>query len=168
MRSRGREPYGYTCCGPDYLIDADGVKTYYDYDALKQQIGTRTVVDIANGIERIVESTNILDGFGQILASMRVGTDGSVITQAQYAYDVLGRASRQTNALGGVTSVTNILDTAGGQSITTNTYPDLGTRIEFWSRDGRLLKVIGTAVHPMRYIYDTEQDGVPGPWREYI
>jgi len=51
------------------------------------------------------------------------------------------------------------------QRTATTTYPDGTTRSQAYYRDGQLAKVVGTAVHPVRYEYGTEQDG--GVWRLY-
>src|SRR5207249_9295235 len=37
-------------------------------------------------------------------------------------------------------------------------YPDLSTRVATYARDGSLLKVSGTAVHPVRYDFGVESD----------
>src|SRR5712691_13144399 len=71
-----------------------------------------------------------------------------------------------TNALGGVTAITNAI--VSNRLCVTNTYPDGGTRVETYYRDGRMEKVFGTAVqNPTHYTYAIEQDGTNGPWREF-
>jgi len=153
--------YRYSdCCGLDYVIDPDGVQTYYEYDpVMKRQIGTRQVT-AAGGIP-LIEVTNRLDSLGRALATMRVGRAGTnafVITERECLYDVLGQIIAETNALRGATLRSNFVSSAG-QRIWTNTYPDGGTRVEIYNRDGRLAEVLGTAVHPVRYLYGAEQDG---------
>jgi hypothetical protein len=60
------------------------------------------------------------------------------------AYDLAGRITRSTNALGGVTIYTNLFD-GSGQLMTTNTAPDGGTTTNYHYMDGSLQKTIGTA-----------------------
>ncbi len=153
------------CCGLDYMIDPDGVKTYYVQDPLlKWQLGTRRVVEVVQSTERVIETTNKLDAVGAVLATMRVGTNGTVITTAQFQYDVLGRVTRQTNALGGVTTNLYAIASSRLQEITLN--PDGGTRTNTYYRDGRLESVTGTAVQGVRYVHNVEQDD-SSIWREY-
>jgi len=145
------------CCGMDHVSDPDGVTTYYEYDSLmKWQFGSRQVTT-AGGVP-LIELTNRLDGLGRVLARLRAGTNGTVITQAQVQYDLLGQVVAETNALNGATAHTNFVSSLG-QRIWTNTYPDGGTRVEMYNRDGQLAEVLGTAAQPVRYTYDVEADG---------
>jgi len=147
------------CCGLDYVVDGEGIKTYYEYDnVMKRQIGTRQVVSVVGSQERVIETTNRLDGLGRVLATMRVGTNGNVITQAQFQYDLLGQTIAQTNAFGGPTTYTSLIGSSG-QTITTNVFPDGGTRVDIYNRDGQLAEVLGTAVQQEGYVNDTELDG---------
>jgi RHS repeat-associated protein len=156
--------FRYDCCGLLSVVDPAGVTTYYERELQRNRdIGTKTVVGFSGQNEQVVEVTNKLDALGRVIWKNRVGTDGNVITQEQYLYDILGRVMRHTNALGGITTYSNVFDGVSYQSITTNVYPDMGTRIEFRSPDGQLLRVSGTTAFPVQYIYDVEQDG--GPWR---
>lgn len=145
----------YSCCGIESTTDRDGTATYYWTDALKRQTATTR-----NG----VTMTNFLDAAGRVLATVRIGSDASRITNSLTAYDVAGRMTRATNALGGVTVYTNLFD-GSGQLVMTNTAPDGGTRIEIYYQDGSLQKVLGTAAFPVRYEYGVEQDG--GVYRAY-
>ena len=52
-----------------------------------------------------------------------------------------------------------------GYHVRTTTYPNSGTRIEKYNRDGSLSHISGTAVNPMRYEYGVEQE--QGVWRVY-
>ena len=152
--------YQYACCGISSKTDADGVVSIYDYDSLRRQVAQTTIWGGSVG----VKETNILDAVGQILSHQRIGTDGSVITLRQYGYDVLGRTSFETNALGGFIVHTNLM--AGNQLCRTNTNPDGGTSIEVYFADGRPQIVCGTAVAPMQYSYGVENDS-DGSAREY-
>jgi len=152
------------CCGLNYAIDADGAKTYTIRDSVsKRQLGTKNLIEVVGGIERFIQTTNKFDPVGAVLETMRVGTNGSVITLGKYGYDVLGRVIRSTNALGGIT--TNLFAVVGNQlqEITLNS--DGGTRTNQYYRDGRLEKITGTAVHGIKYLYGIIQEG--GQWRNY-
>jgi YD repeat-containing protein len=63
----------------------------------------------------------------------------------------------QTNALNGVT--TFFVAIQSSRLVRTTTYPDLGTRVETFYRDGSLERLTGNAVHPVRYDYGVESDG---------
>src|ERR1035438_5631963 len=142
------------------MTDPDGVTIQYQYDALKR----RSATSVFYGGTANITTTNTLDALGRIVASQRIGTDGTRVTLALSQFDLLGNLVRQTNALGGATTITNVL--VDGQRYITNTYPNGGTRIEAYYRDGRLQSVTGSAVHGVQYTYDVEQDPNTGYWRE--
>ncbi len=146
----------YACCGLDTSVSPDGVTTQYEYDGLRRVIATRQV-------ELGITVSNTLDALGRTMVKTRYGSDGTPMVLAQYAYDVLGRLTSETNALGGVTTYSET--TISNKLQKTTTSPDGGTRVETYYRDGRLEKVTGTAVQPVRYDYGVEQDG--GYDREY-
>ena len=135
--------------------------TLYDHDVLKRQVASQTLYGSVYG----PKTTNILDAAGRVLEQRRIGSDSTVVTLAKSSFDILGRLTRQTNALTGVTSITNVI--VNSRRCVTNTYPDGGTRIETYYRDGRLESVSGTAVSPVTCYYGVEQDGGTGPWLEY-
>ena len=139
----------YGCCGLDSTTDRDFVTTTYAYDLLKRQISSTR-----NGIT----SSNILDAAGNVLASIRAGSNGPPIITRQAAYDTAGQLTSETNALGGGTVYSQTTD-ASGQTVKTITYPDNGTRIETYYQDGSLFKVTGTAAFPVQYEYGVESDG---------
>jgi YD repeat-containing protein len=145
----------YACCGPDNTTDRDGTVTQYWYDALGRQIATTRLN---------ITTTNLLDAAGNVLATWRIGTDLSVVTKSQTAYDLAGRVTSETNALGGVTTYVESTD-GNGHLVRTTTAPDGGTRIETYFKDGQLKEISGTAANPIRYDYGLEQDG--GVWRAY-
>src|ERR1044071_6617040 len=154
--------YTYACCGLDSVTDPDGMTTQYDYDSLKRQVASTRLYGGGTGIK----TTNMLDETGKVVVTKRQGTDATWITQNQTQYDLLGRPVRITNALGGVTTITNVI--LSTRQCITNTYPDGGTRIELYYRDGRIEQVFGSAVsHPTHYSYGIEQDGTNGPWRVF-
>ena len=144
-----QEVLNFGCCGLESMVDRQGVTTIYIYDPLKRQIGT-----LRNG----VTTTNLLDAAGNVLATFRVGSDGTVITNSRAVFDVAGRVTFETNAFGGPTSFTETND-GSGQTFKTTVYPDGGTRVETFFQDGSLQRVTGTAVFPVRYEYGIENDG---------
>jgi RHS repeat-associated protein len=143
--------YQYACCGLESTTDPDGVLTAYAYDSMKRPY--KTTVFRGSSYIQIVKT---FDGLGRVVGTTIIGTNGSAITVDGYQYDALGRVLRQTNALGGATTVA--YGVMNSQVCITNTYPDGGTRIEIYQRDGRLQSVIGTAVSPVGYQYGLEQD----------
>src|SRR5258708_21951408 len=139
----------------DSETDRDGVTTSYTYDGLGQKTtSTRLSITTSYGY----------DANHRLTQQTRTGTDSSVVTLQQISYDLAGRITSQTNALGGVTSYsysTNV----NGQPVTSITNADGGTRIETYLADGNLDKITGAAVQPLRYDYGVEQDGTP--WRAF-
>jgi hypothetical protein len=85
--------YEFACCGLSSVTDVDGVVTMYSYDNLGRQTG-KTVLRGTSA----VTYTNVVDGLGRTLVSLRIGSDGSVITNSQYQYDSQGRVIAETNA----------------------------------------------------------------------
>lgn len=136
----------YGCCGIDSTTDRDGVQTTYLYDGLKRQDGY---------IQHLITIRNTLDPEGRILVTKRTGTDSSQIVTYQAKYDLAGRLSSETNALLGRTTIAESFN-GSGQLLKTFTYPDGGTRIERYHKDGSLAEVSGTAAYPMRYEYGVE------------
>jgi RHS repeat-associated protein len=141
----------YDCCGVEMTVDRDGVPTYYTYDAARRQVAS-THLDIT--------TTNILDAAGNVLKSLRIGSDSSVVTLSQSKYDLAGRLVAETNALQGVTTYSETTNSLGGL-VRTTTYPDGGTRIEEYYLDQSLKSVTGTAVPPVRYEYGIDYSIYP-------
>ena len=130
----------------DSTIDRDGVTAQYWYDPMKRRTATTRLG---------ITLTNVLDAAGRVLATVRVGSDASPITQSRFQYDLAGTLIAQTNALGGRTGVAETTNSSGGL-VRTTTYPDTGTRVETYYRDGTLQSVTGTAVHGVRYQYGVD------------
>ena len=139
----------YDCCNLQSSTAPDGTVTSYGYDALKRQYLTTV-----NGIT----TSNIYNANGDILGTVRYGTDGSAITNSLSSYNDGGQLISSTDGLGNATTYSNYFD-GSGQLIKVTTYPDTTTRIETYAIDGSLLKVTGTAVLPVRYAYGVETDG---------
>lgn len=140
------------CCGPTVETNREGTVITYYRDPLNRQAAIKR-----GGIT----TTNVMDASGRVLRTIRIGTDSSQITQFSRAYDELGNQTASTNALGQVTTHSEII--TNYQRVLTTIYPDGGTKIETLYRDGRLASIKGTAVHPVRYEYGTEQED--GIWR---
>ena len=134
----------FSCCGIDTVTDRDGVTTSFGYDAMKRQTSTTRLN---------VTTATLLDAAGRGLKTTRTGSDASQMVLSQAGYDTHGRLTAETNALGGITIYTQTNDPASGGLTRTTTYPDGGTRIERYYRDGTLKQVAGTAVHGVRYEY---------------
>ena len=143
------ESWSYACCGLDTATDRDGVTTQYIYDAARRKIGSTRLS---------ITTTNLLDAAGNVLKTVRVGTDGTTNQMRSASYDLNGSVLTETNALGGVTSYTQVTNSAG-ETVITNIYPDGGTSITTYYQDGTALKVSGTAVNPTSYIYGAQSDG---------
>jgi len=141
------------CCGTTSETNREGALIEYFRDDLQRVVATKTLG---------ITTSNILDAAGRTVAVVRKGTDNSLITLKSARYDLAGRVTFETNALGGVTAFTEGF--VSGQPVKTNTYPDGGVRIETYFIDGQLEKVTGSAAHPVRYTHGIESDSV---WRAY-
>jgi len=140
----------YDCCGVASTTDRDGVVTTYAYDAMKRLIAATRLG---------VTSSKVLDAYGHVLQEIRTGTNGVAIVTSQSQYDLAGRLVAQTNALLGVTTISESSDSTTGALIRTTTNPDGGTRVEAHYLDGSVKQVTGTAVHPEQYVSGWDTDG---------
>jgi YD repeat-containing protein len=137
------------CCGPESTRDRDGTLTTYAYDELR-----RLLAESRHGIMTLYAR----DAAGRVLSRARIGTDASPMVLERNVYDLAGNLVRQTNAVGQVTTFSESFDSEG-RVVRTTTYPDQGTRIETYCKDGRLWSLTGSAVHPVRYEYGVESEG---------
>jgi RHS repeat-associated protein len=144
----------YGCCGPVTRTNREGTVMYHYRDAMNRESATK---------QNSITQTNVLDSDHRPLNRIRIGSDGTRITNATYTYNTAGRPVTTKDALGNVTSFSEAL--VNGHLFRTNTYPDGSTRIESFCSDGQVAQVTGTAVHPVRYDYGAEQDG--GVWRAF-
>jgi YD repeat-containing protein len=131
----------YNCCGVTSRTDRDGTVTTYIYDALQ-----RDLTSTRDGIT----TSNVWDAAGNLLATYRIGTNGSVILVTAADFNTAGRLLATTNALDQVTLYAESID-ASGVTTRTTTNPNTSTRIEATARDGTLLTMTGTSVLPVRY-----------------
>src|SRR5207249_3467119 len=97
-----------------------------------------------------VTVSNVYDAYGNILRTVRYGSNGNAITQNISTYDDSGRLTSSRDALANTNFFSEILDSSG-QLVKTTTFPNASTRIETQSRDGSLAKLSGTAVRGIRY-----------------
>jgi RHS repeat-associated protein len=132
----------YSCCGVESTTDRDGVTTSYGYDAMKRPVSVTRL-----GITTWTQ----YDAMGHVLKTWRTGTDNSTVVLSQLGYDTAGRLVAETNALGGVTQYSETVDPSTMGRVRTTIYPDGGTRIENYYRDGKLKSVTGAASHGTRY-----------------
>ena len=139
----------YDCCGVESTVDRDGVTTTHIHDALHREVGA-----LRNG----VMVTNLLDAAGNVLATVRVGSDGTTNLLRRASYDTAGRLLYETNALGGVTSYAQTFD-GSGQTVLTTTFPDNGQRVETRYQDGSVKSVTGSAAFPVYYDYGAYSNG---------
>ena len=138
------------CCGIETTTDRDGVLTQYKYDAAKRQTAQTTLG---------ITFTNVLDAAGRVLQRLRIGSNGPPVTLSQFQYSPAGQLLKETNALNGVTTYSETTEAQTGERSRTTTYPDGGTRIETYYREGALKSLTGTAVQPLRYEYGFEDSG---------
>ncbi|MGB0581440.1 MAG: RHS repeat-associated core domain-containing protein, partial [Limisphaerales bacterium] len=139
----------YICCGIESFTGKDGLTTTYGWDDLK-----RVTSITRQGITQI----RGFDAANRQLQTTRQGTDGSQILQNTSGFDVLGRLTASTNAVGDFITYAYGFD-ANGRPQTTITHPDLSTRISTSHLDGSLQSVTGTAVHGVRHEYGVNGTG---------
>jgi len=140
----------YNCCGLESQTDREGVTTSYLYDDLH-----RVISKTRAGITML----NTYDAEGRILSTIRKGTDNTEIHLSTLTYDVAGRQTSATDALQHTTLFSENLD-FNGHLLKTTTFPNSGTSIKLFSRDGALLSINGTGVHPLKFEYGVEGDGL--------
>jgi YD repeat-containing protein len=150
----------FGCCGVESVTDRHDLTTSYGYDSLRRKIS-----ETRNNITTLYT----YDGAAKIVMTTRQGTDASQVVLNKSLYDMAGRLIAETNALGVIT--TNIYSFDGqGQAVKTTKFalgtPDESTRIETYAKDGRLVKVTGAGVNPVRYDYGVEQE--TGVYRKFV
>ena len=138
----------YDCCGLETFTDRDGVVTQYGYDAINRHTTTARL-----GITTV----KTLDAAGNVKQLTRTGTDNSQIIVRKATFDLAGRQLTEENALTGTTAYGESIN-GSGQLIRTVTYPDTGTTIETFYKDGRVQSRTGTAEHPARFVHSVVTD----------
>ena len=139
----------FACCGPDNATDREGVTTQFWYDALKRVVATTRLN---------ITVSNILDVAGRTLATIRIGTDGTRITNELTSYNTAGLLTYQTNGLGGFTKYSQRIINGVFLEKTSIT-PNGGTITNLFLPSGAISNVAGTGTFPVRYEYGVETDG---------
>jgi RHS repeat-associated protein len=148
----------YACCGLESETDEDGVVTSHLYDLLGRWQGSSRL-----GITTL----DTLDAAGRMLVrTLSAQVNGQTVSRVleEATYDDSGRTLTRKNEFGGVTTTADTL--VSGHRLVTVTDPALGTTVEEYWGDGRLLKVTGTAARPLRKEYGVESVG--GKMREFV
>ena len=143
------ETTSYGCCHIEATKDRQGVTTSY---TKTRNSSMRSRLGITDGVQTVGREKRVF----------RVGTDGVEAPVGTKFYDLAGRIVKETDAMGRVTAKTYATNKHGRQVITT-TNPDGGIRIEETYPDGKIERVTGTAVYPVRYEYGIASpgDGLP-------
>ena len=141
----------WICTGPVFEVDTDGIRTDYNYDALKRC--TSKVRHSPNGD---ITTSYTYDAEGRVLSTTVSGGSGDnfVSETTSQTYDLEGRIATQTDGRGLVTSFSYSADNL----TTTETRPNGGTVITTRNLDGTTASVTGTAVTPVFYSYYLEEE----------
>lgn len=135
------EEFHYACCGLEYTIDREGIRTDYHYNGFKELEGTSRAGIRTKQYEEFVAGklNRVTTRIGSVNA-----TPPQEIEQRREIVDLAGRTlSVREFDLRTTLYSEEFLPT--GETVRTTTNPDLGTRIETFSRDGELSEVAGTA-----------------------
>ena len=150
------------CCGVEATVDAAGVRTEYDHDALGRVHVQRR---IGAGGQPTVTTTFDYDKVGsqagcrlETTTTTADGGSSSLVTSREI--DGLGRVRSETDAAGLVTTYDYRPDANGPRRVTV-TRPDGGTEEAVYYVDGRTKSVAGSGVIGRTYDYgvDVNQDG---------
>ncbi len=133
----------YSCCGEQSVTNREGTVTVYARDALKRIISTETAGII---------TSNMWDAAGNLLATIRRGTDSTLITNFQATYDTAGRMLTSKDGLNNTTSYSETI----APIVRTTTYPNATTRIESHALDGNMVRLSGTAARGIRFTNNIE------------
>ena len=134
----------YACCGLAVSTNREGSATTNRYDLMQRRVGSTF-----NGIT----TSNILDAAGRTVATLRIGTNSTVIQTRGNGYSDNGELVVSTNALGKITSYYHFFD-ADGYWVEATVNPDGGTITNRYFRDGQLYQVLGSAAVPTTHSYN--------------
>ena len=143
------EERAYACCGLEYMVDREGVRTDYGYDAFRR---------LEHETRAGITTHYTYDDVGRRLTALREGSDGTTVPMESNRYDLTGRLLSTTAPGGRTTTFDESID-AAGQTMRTSTGPDQSTRIETFALDGSLLAIGGTGAAPVKYEYGADADG---------
>lgn len=138
----------FGCCGPITVTNRDGVVATFEKDALMRTTSTKV---------RGITLTNSADASGRVYEEVRISSSGEAISQIRRYFDSRGRVLKETNALNLITTMGETV--TNYQRVSTITYADGSTATNRYYRDGKLERVTGTALHPVRYEYGVESEG---------
>ncbi len=159
----------YTCKGlPLRKVDEDGIQTDYAYDDARQliEVSRAAVMDGDTCItpETITEYTR--DALGRVLIT-KVHV-GAMVTQTSSTYDMLGRKTSETDALGRTTTYSyqyaecDCSDDCECERnfITTVTRPNGATLITHSYASGRVAEELGSGQRSLKYSYEIVDDHI--------
>src|SRR5690606_591651 len=75
------ELLSYSCCGLSSRTSREGIETTYEYDDLKRLVRTTTAG---------VGTVNVYDAAGNVIETLRIGSDDTPMTQSKSGYDLSG------------------------------------------------------------------------------
>ncbi|MCC8147580.1 RHS repeat-associated core domain-containing protein [Akkermansia sp.] len=157
-RSNGRVTARSYMCSGDLLNETDenGVTTTYGYDSARQlvEVIRSAVTDGETVITPEIITSYTRDAQGRILQT-RVDT-GAMTTQESTEYDLLGRVTSRTDALGHTTTYAYSVDGL----TTTVTTPSGATLVTRRHPDGSVLEESGTGQRHLIYQTDSVSDGI--------
>lgn len=134
----------YGCCGPSREVERDGSETITGYDNLKR---------IAYTVKKGITYHYTYDAYGQIIRTTVQGKNGSTYSFSKI-YDDSGEIIASIDENGNTTNYSNEIINGTQRVRTTN--PDGSTSIISYYKDGNVSEISGTAVAPMRLVYDIE------------
>lgn len=140
----------YACCGLESERDRLGLTTSYTYDS-RGRLHTSKRSGITTRFE--------YDAAGRQTDTFRIGTDDTSLLLSHDEYDLAGRLILSQAFGVRTTSYTESID-ASGETTKTTTYPDGGTKVEVFARDGSPISVSGSAALPLAYEYSLENGEV--------
>ena len=101
---------------------------------------------------------------GRVTNEVRRGADGTAHLLRNVRYDAAGFLVSEEDGLGHQTTFSEHFE--AGHHVVTTVFPDGGTEVLEYYRDGQLLERRGTAVAPMRYAYGVEAVAYDGQTRD--
>jgi RHS repeat-associated protein len=160
------EDIEYNCCHVSARIDADGVRTEYDYDGLGRVIAQRREIDDG----QFVSTHYTYDARNRVRSVTQRDTSGSATTQIVRrltAFDVAGRVTGVTSAESGLTTQTEVVQ--GGRIVRTAILQDPDASgpeaspvvVQKFYPDGRMESTEGSGTFPVRYEYSIAADTDP-------